>query len=105
MASFNEINTQTESHNIPHLKSDLQSVFWHLENSGFSQLPRHTHPGVCCEHGAAKLLTRNDYHVIRHHCRTEGKKGQKNKRAGIHGVRVMLRCNSLIVVKTLVKQK
>lgn len=90
-----EMKTQTELDNIPHLKRNLQSVFRHLEYSSFSQLPRHTHPGVSREHGATQLLTRNDHHMIRHHCRTKKKRDKSEERtpdrhAEFHGACVTL---------------
>lgn len=64
---------------VTHLKSDLQCVSGHLQDSSLSKLPWHTHPGVGCEHGASQLLAGNNQHMVGDHCRDrgEGETGRK----------------------------
>lgn len=88
------------------LKSNLQSISGDLQDSGLRQLTGNAHPRVGCEHGATQLLTRNNHHVVGDHWETEGKQRLHNELKSIKAdCSWSIGSGSLMVVKTLVKQK
>lgn len=92
------------------LKSDLQSIPGDLQDSGLCQLTRNTHPRVGCEHGATQLLTGNNHHMVGDHWETDTREMSCKNKTLLTLLTVLLDClaskqHSLMVVKTLVKQK